>query len=434
MAMNLHHSSWRTLALLWSLLAVTLGGCAVSGTPASGNNGAIRGATATTPAKSQPLSATWQANTSSPDSTTSFAFAPGSPETGYLCTGGSTQEIKGPRLYKTSDGGQTWKAVASEPLPDLPCRVFVDASAPSGLFLQQVLEPSANFGDPVKKALWRSQDGGKTWKQLPLPNQGWVNLAVVGAHLIAQGPFTPSSSGGERPCDPAVHPGTATDIYASDDAGQTWRPIGQSIEQQNLLVDGMVAMGTSIFAQADSLPRNECDTTPPTSSLWKSIDGGTIWTKVLIPACTLVSLSFTAQTGGNGFAGVALATGLDHSHPTAFGVLYSDDSGATWSVLPAFTPSSGTPAASDTGNPPNLAISPSGAVIAEFTVLDSGASDVAIYLLRPRGTAPAWTRYAPGSIGQNEAQWQVVHSSQGDRLWGLGYTLSGSPLAYLPLP
>jgi photosystem II stability/assembly factor-like uncharacterized protein len=434
--MKLHHSNWQLLALVWSLLAVTLGGCAVSGTPASGN-GSIRGvtATATTPPRSQPPSATWQANTSSPDSTTSFAFEPGSPGTGYLCTGGSTQQTKGPRLYKTSDGGQNWKVVTTEPLPDLPCRVFIDASAPSDLFLQQVLEPSANFGDPVKKALWRSQDGGMTWKQLPLPNQGWwVNLVTVGTRLVAQGPFTSTSGGGESPCNPAIHPSPATDVYVSDDGGLTWRPIGQSIEQQHLVVDGVVALGTSIFAQADSLPRNECDTTPTISSLWKSNDGGTTWTKVSMPACTLMSLSFTAQTGGGDFAGVALATGLDRSHPTTFGVLYSDDSGATWSVLPAFTPPHGTPAAADTGNPPNLAISPSGAVIAEFTVLDSGTSDAAIYLLRPQGTAPTWMRYAPGSIGQNVAQWQVVHSGQGDQLWGLGYTLSGSPLAYLPLP
>jgi photosystem II stability/assembly factor-like uncharacterized protein len=433
--MNLHNSRWKMLPVVWSLLALALGGCAVSGAPASGN-GSITGLTptATTPTSSQPLSASWQANASSPDSTTSFAFTPGSPGTGYLCTGGSTQQAKGPRLYKTSDGGQTWKAVATEPLPALPCRIFIDAGAPSDLFLQQVLEPSANFGDPVKKALWRSQDGGATWRQLPLPNQGWVNLATVGTRLVAQGPFTPGSGEGESPCDPALHPSQATDIYASDDGGLTWRPIGQSIEQQHLLIDGMVAIGTSIFAQADSLPRNECDTTPPISSLWKSVDGGTTWTKVSMPICTLISVSFTAQTGSSDFAGVALATGLDRTHPSAFGILYSDDSGATWSVLPAFSPPSGTPAAADTGNAPNLAIAPSGAVIAEFTVLDSGASDSAIYLLRPQETAPTWMRYAPGSIGQNAAQWQVVHSTEGDRLWGLGYTLSGSPLAYLRLP
>jgi hypothetical protein len=276
-----------------------------------------------------------------------------------------------------------------------------------------------------------------TWKQLPLPNHGWVNLAVVGARLVAQGAFTPSSGGGESPCDPSVRPDQATDVYASDDGGQTWQPIGQSIEQQHLLVDGLAVMGTSIFAQADTLPKNQCDTTPTKSSLWKSGDGGATWSKVSMPACTLINLTFASSTGGSGFAGVALATGLESAHPTAFGILYSDDSGATWSVLPVFSPPHGTPAAADTGTPPSLAIAPSGAVIAEFTVLlDSGTGDAAIYLLHPQGTSSPWIRYAPGSIGQNAQteQWQVVHTVQGDRLWGLGYTLSGSPLAYLPLP
>lgn len=266
---------------------------------------------------------------------------------------------------------------------------------------------------------------------------GWKSLAVAGARLVAQGDFSPSgNTGGERPCDPSKHPGPASDLYASDDGGMTWHTIGQAIEQRHLVVEGMAMMGTTVFAQADTLPKNECDRTPAVSSLWKSGDAGATWNQIAIPECTLLSVSFTAKADGSGFAGVALAEGLDRAHPAAFGLLYSSDSGSTWTRLPAFAPLDGEPGDANTGNPPNLTATPSGAVLAEFDVLTSNSSEARIYLLRPHDTSPAWSRYAsgqPGVPGYVE-QWQIVHGVQGNSHWGLGYTTSGSPLAYLPLP
>lgn len=425
---------WNMLVPIWSLLAATLVSCA---TPtASPPNKAAGTATATIAAAPAP-SATWQANTGSPDTTTLFVFAPSDPQIGYLCTGGRTERSKGPRLYKTSDGGKTWKAVATEPSGDLPCRVFIDAADPNDIFLQQVLEPGANFGPPLKKALWRSQDGGKTWRQLSVMSvDGWRSLAVVGARLVAEGDVFPNNSGGgERPCDPARHPGPTSDLWASDDGGMTWHSIGQAIERQQLTVEGMATMGTTVFAQADTLPKNACDRALPVSSLWKSTNGGTTWAKVALPACKLLSVSFAAKADGGGFAGVALAQGCNRAHPAMFDVLYSGDSGSTWTPLPAFAPLASTPVDANTGGPPNLAVTPSGAAVAEFTVLtDSGSPQTRIYLLRPGDTSPAWSAYAPGGASGNAPQWQTIHGTQGDGLWGLGYTLSGSPLAYLPLP
>jgi hypothetical protein len=228
-----------------------------------------------------------------------------------------------------------------------------------------------------------------------------------------------------------VRPSPQSNLYASDDGGFTWHSIGQRIEQQQLTIVGMATSGTTIFALANALPKNECDTTPPTSSLWKSTDGGATWNKMTAPACMIISVSFTSQADGNGFFGVALVEHLDAAHPTAFSLLFSSDSGAIWTALPDFAPQNGTAAAADTGSAPNIAVTPSGAVIAEFTTLlkNPTTSDAEIYLLSPHGASPDWRHYASG----HTEQWQVVHGEQLNGLWGLDNVLSGSPLAYLPL-
>lgn len=138
---------WNALALIWSLLAVTLAGCVAPG--ASGSATATRPAAgaATTPAPS----ASWQANVSAPDTTTSFTFAPSAPQIGYLCTGEPTQRIKGPRLYKTSDGGNTWKAVTTEPSGDLPCRVFVNALLQTMSFSSRSLNRAPTRGRRLRR-------------------------------------------------------------------------------------------------------------------------------------------------------------------------------------------------------------------------------------------------------------------------------------------
>ncbi len=197
-------------------------------------------------------------------------------------------------------------------------------------------------------------------------------------------------------------------------------------------------MGATIFAQADTLPQNECDFTLPVSSLWRSGDGGATWTHATSPACRLAFVSFTEKADGSGFAGVALATGLDQAHPAAYGVLYSSDSGATWTALRAFTLPDGTPLDANLGSVPNLAVTSSGTVIAEYVVRSQTGDDDQVYVLHPHDAAPAWSHYAPGTgaMGPDGASghWQVVHAAQGDQLWALDYLPSGSTLASLPVP
>src|SRR5262249_57364298 len=91
-------------------------------------------------------------------------------------------------------------------------------------------------------------------------------------------------------------------LYASDTGGQTWQQIGQSIENHHLGVVGMSLMGTTVFALANTLFPGGCGTPfQPTTTLWKSGDGGHSWQQVTTPSAYLGLISFTPRADGTGY-------------------------------------------------------------------------------------------------------------------------------------
>ena len=383
-------------------------------------------------ATATPAPPTWTIVTNTPSSTISLKFASSNPSVAYLCA------IDGPaaapltataRLYKSVDSGQSWQRVNTAPTlhpvppavsggpPLAGCRVFVDASDATDVFLQQTeIEPvGASFA--IARALWRSRDGGQTWQQIAAldSTDGFDDLAVLGARLIAR-PH-PSVYGAGR-CDPSVPPKAYSFVMGSDDGGVTWHDIGQGIESQGYSPHDFAVEGDSLFAAADKVPATACSAAPIVSALWKSSDAGNSWAKVTAPAIEIGTPSFTPKGAGSGYYGVAWASPDVSSG--VFTPLYSSDSGATWVALPAaptLNPGYGQPV-----------VAPSGAVLVDG---DGGLNNNNVYVLRPSDATPAWSVYAPGSSGQ----WQVVSGPGGATLWSVSFTYGGpSVVEHLPLP
>jgi Putative zinc-finger len=385
--------------------------------------------TATPPSGGTPAS--WTVVTNTPSRTTSVQFAPSNPSVAYLCADDGPPAApltSTSRLYKSTSGGQAWQRVTGaptlhpvppppqQPAPLAGCRVFVDASDANDVFLQQTeIEPvGASFA--IARALWRSRDGGLTWRQLTSLDRtdGFEQLAVLGTRLIGR---PHPSVGGVAACDPSVKPTAYSYIMGSDDGGVTWHNLGQSIESQGYSPHDFAVAGNTLFAAADTIPTNQCDY-HITSALWRSTDGGNSWGKVTAPAITIGLPSFTPKAAGSGYYGVAWSSSGANSNN--FTPLYSSDSGATWTALPA---------------PPPLnagyslpVVAPSGAVLMDG---DGGLNNDSVYVLRPGDATPAWSVYAPGSSGQ----WQIVSGAAGATLWSVSFNFGGSSqVEYLPLP
>lgn len=388
----------------------------------------------------------WTALTNTPTGAANVAFAPSNPRVGLVCTSVNTYNSTGqPKLYKTTDSGQSWHEVTGLPPihipsgssipPLLSCNTLIDATDANDVFLQQfVIDPQGSGTVALARALYRSRDGGATWGQ-PLGTlaraHGFGQLGIVGSRLIATA--LPSVYGASGCSDtqplPPVQPSTV--LYASDDGGQTWQQIGQPIENQHLGVVGMALMGTTVFALANTLFPGGCGNFQPTTSLWKSSDGGRSWQQVTTPSAYLDLVSFTPRADGTGYYGVGLAGGPEVRPGAPFTVLFSPDSGATWSPLPGLDPhrtniTDPTDVQWDT-----LTVTSSGAVLAQvFQYSMTGGSQSGVFAIRPSDPQPAWTSYAPA--GGKEGEMTTVTTET--TLWALDIENQTPTLKYLPLP
>lgn len=435
-------------------------------------------ATATTLpiATPMPTSGSWHTAAALPAQVSAMTFSKSDPQTGYFCKDlgvgvGPTQASSSQWLYKSDDGGMTWRPVGGITPPTLAqmsCDIFIDSNDASDVFVQLVCSCGAGVARAPGQTLWRSRDGGATWRQLAMPPlyRGWANLVVVGSRIVGLGtddsaertPYPPTCS--TDPNTTALH--QVNDLFASDDGGMTWKPIGQPLISQGLSIipgdsvgvglwsPSILSIGTALFVRTYCL--TEQGNAREQQTYWRSSDGGKTWTKLPTPDSEVY---FTPSAAGGAY-GVSVNPGLDAERSTPPVILYSHDSGASWTTLPSvgdiplpphFTKSAA--GCVDTCythySAPMVMALPDGSVLAVIRVGDSANTPTIysshVYVIDPQSPHPVWRQFAPTSVGaapqgaqetQWLAGWPLAATRHGLVLWAR--TLSGRWVYLSPLP
>jgi photosystem II stability/assembly factor-like uncharacterized protein len=273
-------------------------------------------------------------------------------------------------VYRTADGGRTWSIAAA--LPDTlfnPFQVqFVDAL--HGWVIGQDCPLPANQQDCNNIALYRTLDGGQTWKRLWPRKDSEIVVEAVD--------FVSSTTGylmGQLP------DGSGSKLYFSQDGGQTLEPVQVPADdgsmtsspflsgQQYQFLDARVGYGSNrsgLFWTQDSartwqaVPASCLNGGVPFTSvgafslgrdgsLWvittsisnsqdyaasliSSVDGGRTWQALLLPGMAVTSIQFVDAQHGWLKGGTqtryqgGYLFGADHTYAT-------DDGGFTWVQL-----------------------------------------------------------------------------------------------------
>jgi len=225
-----------------------------------------------------------------------IAVAPSNPNIVYVGTGEPdirAQHSYGIGMYKSGDGGKTWTHIGLEHSEHIGA-IAVDQTNPNRVFVAVL---GHVYDSNPERGLYRSSDGGTTWKKV-LFNQKMPN--DVGAIEVAIDPKNPrvvyaSLWATRRPpwsvYAPTNLPGGG--LYKSTDGGDTWKQltgglptddyvgkIGMAIAQSNPNRIWAAVDDTGAAVAAARTGGGGGERATPSGGIYLSDDAGATWKKV----------------------------------------------------------------------------------------------------------------------------------------------------------
>jgi photosystem II stability/assembly factor-like uncharacterized protein len=194
-------------------------------------------------------------------------------------------------VYQTTDGGKTWKKILYQNEKNGCIDLVMDPADPTILYASMWNRIRKRWSDPVPEDgdfIYKTTDGGKTWKIINkgLPDTkftGRIGLAVapsnpnilyafVDDHTKKREPHDNETDSYERKVQKVAIGGV---VYKSTDKGETWEKMG---EVHDFFKPFSGTYGW-VFSQVRVHPQNENEVYVLGVSMGKSIDGGKNWKK-----------------------------------------------------------------------------------------------------------------------------------------------------------
>jgi photosystem II stability/assembly factor-like uncharacterized protein len=223
----------------------------------------------------------------------------------------------GDGVYKSVDGGQTWKNMGleeSEHISDIiihptnPDIVWVSAQGPL-------------WTGGGERGLYKTIDGGDTWKQVLTPADKWTG--VTSLLIDPRNPDKLYAATWARQRTIAVYVGTneGAGIHTSDDGGETWTELETGLPEGN-----MGKIGMAISPMNPDVLYATIETDNRKGGFYRSANQGASWTKV--------SDEIGAGTGPHYYQEIfADQHQFDRVYIASNYSKVSDDGGKTWTPI-----------------------------------------------------------------------------------------------------
>jgi photosystem II stability/assembly factor-like uncharacterized protein len=205
-----------------------------------------------------------------------IALAPSNPDVLYVGSGEGLQRpdlSTGDGIYKSTDGGKTWRHLGLRGGRQIP-QIVVDPRDPQRLFVAVLGSP---YGPGPERGLFRSTDGGQTFEKVLYRDEDTGAVDVVLDPSDARTVYAVLWESRQAPWENGVFNGPGSGIYKSTDGGATWRPLTKGLP--TFAEDGLGRIGITV---APSNPRRLFATVEAkkNAGLYRSDDAGETWARI----------------------------------------------------------------------------------------------------------------------------------------------------------
>ena len=157
-----------------------------------------------------------------------LAVSPSHPNIIYVGTGEGMHRPDlsvGDGMFKSIDGGKSWQHIGLEDVQQVG-RVIVHPTNPDIVFVAGMGHP---YGTNTTRGVFKSMDGGKTWKKTLYINSQTGAIQVELDPNNSQIVFATLWEHQEGPWENAKFSGNNSGLYKSTDGGETWNKITKGL-------------------------------------------------------------------------------------------------------------------------------------------------------------------------------------------------------------
>jgi photosystem II stability/assembly factor-like uncharacterized protein len=258
-----------------------------------------------------------------------IAVAPSNDNIVYVASGEGLHRPDlsvGDGIYRSQDAGRTWTHLGLRGGEQIPA-LAIDPANPNRLFAAVLGHP---YGPSEERGIFRSDDGGKTWKKVLYRGDRIGGSDVV---LDPKNPRIVYAALWEDTLGPwedaNQYSGTGGGLFKSTDGGNTWKQLTkglpEGLEQINVAV--APSQPQRLYATMQTKESGGY-TTPKGLYVYRSDDGGESWTKITDDPRPEMKIG-----GGDLSVPVVDPKNPDTVYVTSIVTCKSVDGGKTWITL-----------------------------------------------------------------------------------------------------
>ena len=258
-----------------------------------------------------------------------IAVAPSNPDVIYVGSGEGLHRPDlsvGDGVYRSADAGKTWKHVGLADAQQIP-QLAIDPKNPDRVFAAVLGHP---YGTSEQRGVYRSLDGGQTWQRVL--SRG-ANIGASDVEIDPQNPLVVYAALWEARLAPwedhNQYTGTGGGLFKSTDGGTTWKQLAGGLPANGVQFDIAIAPSRPSRLYVTLSTTEEAEyASGKGNGLFRSDDAGATWTAITTDDRPMMKIG-----GGDLMVPVVDPKNPDLVYVASIVAMKSSDGGKTWTWL-----------------------------------------------------------------------------------------------------